>query len=120
MNARLKAQMLATALDVYFSDPSLGGNMINAPAPLGGVKIDLHKICQMVDGAGGTATCKGKFSNTSSAFGGATGLTVSQMLTYAASQSNSGGSTWYGNVQATQQLAKNAFDSINNQVAFAP
>src|SRR5206468_12621024 len=25
MNAMLKAQMLATALDVYFSDPALGG-----------------------------------------------------------------------------------------------
>ena len=41
------------------------------------------------------------------------------MLAYAASQSNSGGSTWYGNVKATQELAKNAFDAINNQLAFA-
>src|SRR5204862_7159166 len=30
-NAMLKAQMLATALDVYFSDPALGGNRIGAP-----------------------------------------------------------------------------------------
>ena len=120
MNARLKAQMLATALNVYFSDPSLGGNMINAPAPLGSVKIDLHKICQMVDGSGGTATCNGTLQNVSSAFGGSQSLTVAQMLTYAAIQSNSDGSTWYGNVKATQQHAKDAFDSINNQVAFAP
>ena len=120
MNARLKAQMLATALNVYFSDPSLGGNIINAPAPLGSVKIDLHKICQMVDGSGGTATCNGTLQNVSNAFGGSQNLTVSQMLTYAASQSNLGGSTWYGNVKATQQHAKDAFDSINNQVAFAP
>ncbi len=122
MNAKLKAQLLATALDVYFSDPSLGGNLISAPAPLGGVKIDLHKICQMVDGSGGTATCSGKFSNASSAFSasGATSMTVSNMLAYAANQSNVGGSNWYGNVKATQQLAKDAFDSINNQVAFAP
>jgi hypothetical protein len=42
------------------------------------------------------------------------------MLTYAASQSNAGGSTWYGNVKATQQLAKDAFDSINNQAAVSP
>jgi hypothetical protein len=41
-------------------------------------------------------------------------------LAYAASQSNVGGSTWYGNVKATQELAKDAFDAINNQVAFAP
>lgn len=52
--------------------------------------------------------------NVSSAFGGENSLTVSQMLAYAASQSNAGGSTWYGNVKATQQLAKDAFDAINN------
>ncbi|TME11058.1 MAG: hypothetical protein E6I69_00915 [Chloroflexi bacterium] len=41
MNPMLKAQMLATALDVYFSDPALGGNRIGAPAPIGGLTIDL-------------------------------------------------------------------------------
>ncbi len=120
MNAMLKAQMLATALDVYFSDPALGGNKINAPAPISGVTIDLTNICKMVDSTNGTATCSGTFKNVSSAFGGATSLNVSAMLSYAASQSNAGGSTWYGNVKATQELAKNAFDAINNQVAFAP
>jgi hypothetical protein len=118
-NSMLKAQMLATALDVYFSDPALGGNRIGAPAPIGGVNIDLTKICSMIDGSGGTATCSGSYKNVSSAFGGANALTVSQMLTYAASQSNVGGSTWYGQVKATQVLAKDAFDAINNQVAFA-
>ena len=120
MNKMLKGQMLASALDVYFSDPALGGNMISAPAPIGGQLIDLTKICKMIDGSGGTATCGGTYQNVSSAFGGATSLTVSQMLSYAASQSNAGGSMWYGNVKATQELAKNAFDAINNQVAFAP
>jgi len=120
MNAMLKAQMLATALDVYFSNPALGGNKISAPAPLGGVTIDLTKICQMIDSTSGTATCGSNFENVSGAFGGATSLTVSQMLSYAAGQSNAGGSTWYANVKATQQLAKDAFDAINNQVAFAP
>lgn len=42
------------------------------------------------------------------------------MLAYAASQSNVGGGTWYGNVKSVQECAKNAFDAINNQVAFAP
>ena len=119
MNAMLKAQMLATALDVYFSDPALGGNKINAPAPIGGVSIDLTMICKMIDGSGGTATCSGTYQNTSSAFGGASSLTVSQILAYAASQSNVGGSVWYSQVKATQELAKNTFDTINNQVAFA-
>ncbi|MGA2505485.1 MAG: hypothetical protein ABSG01_15495 [Anaerolineales bacterium] len=120
MNAMLKAQLLSTALDVYFSDPALGGNKINAPAPIGGVTIDLTKICKMIDGSGVVATCSGVYQNTSSAFGGATSLTISQILAYAASQSNAGGSAWYGQVKATQELAKNTFDAINNHVVFAP
>jgi hypothetical protein len=103
MNAMLKAQMLATALDVYFSDAALGGNKIAAPAPLGGVKIDLTQL------------------GTSAAFGGATSLTVAQLLAYAASQFTAApapAGTWYGNVKATQELAKNTFDAINNQRAF--
>jgi hypothetical protein len=89
-------------------------------APIGAVAIDLTKICHMIDGSGGTATCTGTYENVSSAFGGATSMTVSQMLSYAASQSNVGGLVWYANVKATQQLAKDAFDATNNQVAFSP
>jgi hypothetical protein len=118
MNAMLKAQSLATALDVYFSDPTLGGNKISAPGPVGAVKIDLTQICKMIDGTGGTATCSGVYENAGPAFNGAASLNVQQMLDYAASQSNIGGSSWYGNAKATQQLAKDAFDAINNQVAF--
>jgi len=110
-NAMLKAQMLATALDVYFSDPALGGNKLNATVPIGAVTIDLKHVCVDIP------TCS-SFVDVSSAFGGAASMTVSQMLAYAASQSNVGGSTWYGNVKATQVLAKDAFDAINNQVAF--
>src|SRR5439155_11813137 len=80
-NKMLKAQMLATAFDVYFSNPALGGNRINAPTPIGGVTIDLTQICKMIDGTGGTATCSGTYQNASAAFGGATSLTVLQMLT---------------------------------------
>jgi hypothetical protein len=117
MNAMLKGQMLATGLDVYFSDPALGGNKIAAPVPLGGVNVDLTKICKMIDDGLGGATCPGTFTNASSAFGGATSKTVSQILTYAASQSNVGGSVWYAQVKVTQELAKNTFDAINNGVA---
>jgi hypothetical protein len=117
MNPMLKAQMLATALDVYFSDAALGGNKIKAPGALGPVMIDLTQICKMIDGGGG-GSCNGTYQNVSSAFGGATSLSVSQILAYAASQSNAGGSNWYGQVKATQELAKNTFDAINNEVAF--
>jgi hypothetical protein len=47
-------------------------------------------------------------------------MTVNQLLSYAASQSNVGGSTWYGQNKATQELAKDTFDAINPQKAFAP
>ncbi len=113
MNAMLKAQMLATALNVYFSDPALGGNRLAAPQPIGGLVIDLTAICKM-----STSGCNGTYRNVSAAFGGATSLTVSQMLTVAASNSSVGGGTWYGNVKATQEMAKDAFDAINNEEAF--
>ena len=103
MNGMLKAQMLATALDVYFSDPALGGNKIGAPVPIGSVAIDLTNVPPI--------------GNVGSAFGGAQYLTVSQLLTYASGQSNAGGSSWYGNVKSTQEQAKDTFDAINNEVA---
>ena len=118
MNAQLKAQMLATALDVYFSDATLGGNKIAAPTALGAVKIDLTQVCTITDNSGGSGSCAGVLQNVTAAFGGVTSKTISSMLTYAASQSNVGGVTWYGNVKATQALAKNVFDAINNRAAY--
>ena len=112
MNAMLKAQMLATALDVFFSDAGLGGNRIGAPAPIGGVVIDLTAIY--------TDLSFSAFEDASPAFGGAKSMTVGQMLTFAASQSAVGGSLWYGNDKNIQELAKDAFDAINNQAVFAP
>jgi hypothetical protein len=53
------------------------------------------------------------------AFGNATQLTVSQMLATSSGSSNAGGTVWYSN-STTQAQAKNAFDAINNQKAFAP
>jgi hypothetical protein len=122
MNAMLKAQMLATALDVYFSDPLWGGDKVagyngGITTKLGGVKIDLTKVCGMIDSSSGTGTCSGTYLNAGPAFGGATSMTVLQILAYAASQSNAGGTSWYGQVKATQGLAKNTFDAINNQAA---
>jgi hypothetical protein len=112
MNAMLEAQMLATALDVYFSDPALGGNKIGASTPIGGVLIDLTQVCKNIPG------CT-IYEKTSDAFGGASYLSVSGLLSFAASQSNSGGTTWYVQVKAVQEHAKDTFDAINNQVAFA-
>jgi hypothetical protein len=125
-NLMLRAQMLATALDVYFSDPALGGNQIgkynglgNGQAKVGDVKIDLTQICAMIDGTGG-ATCSGTYENVSSAFGGAASLTVSAMLAYqnTSDPAADAGAAWYLQVKAMQVLAKDAFDAINNNVAF--
>jgi hypothetical protein len=123
-NTMLKAQDLATSLNVYFSDPALGGNKIGAPSPVGLRQIDLTQVCNMVDGSGGSATCSGSYQNASSVFGGNSCLYVynlaqaTDILRYAASQSNVGGTSWYGQVKANQVLAKNVFDAINNQAAF--
>ena len=123
-NTMLKAQDLATSLDVYFSDPALGGNRIAAPSPVGLRQIDLTQVCNMIDGSGGSATCSGVYQNASSVFGGSSCLYVynlaqaTDILRYAASQSNVGGTSWYGQVKANQVLAKNVFDAINNQTAF--
>jgi hypothetical protein len=119
-NAMLKAQMLATALDVYFSDPSLGGNKIGAPAPIGGVSIDLSSICSMIDGSGGTGTCSGSLSNVASLFGVTKCDTVSGMLAYqnTADPLADAGKVWYSNNKSNQTSAKNAFDAINNSAAF--
>lgn len=95
MNAMLKAQMLATALDVFYSDAALSGNTLQAPASVGATKIQL----------------------TDNAFGTATSLTVMQMLLFQNGVSNVGGTVWYGQDKAVQGLAKNAFDAINNEVA---
>jgi hypothetical protein len=108
----LKGQMLASALDVYFSDPALGGNELGTPRPIGAVAIDLTRVCA-------DPSC-GAYENVGGAFGGAAGLTVSQIVAYAAGQSNVGGSTWYGNVGSTEELAKLTFGAINDQRVFAP
>jgi hypothetical protein len=93
MNAMLKAQMLSTALSVYFKH-------------FGALVIDLTKVGSSME-------------NTSAAFGGATSLSVNQILSYAASQYLDS-THWYGQNKATQGLAKDTFDAINNQLVFAP
>jgi hypothetical protein len=147
MNLMLKAQMLATALDVYF----------NTSPQMGNIVIDLTKICNMIDNSStGTGTCgpggflsavghafitNGTLPSTDVRFvslvpsdpvtsGGCqtavalTSMNVECLLWNAASWSNSGGTIWYGTTtsnqsKATQGLAKNTFDAINNSVAVA-
>jgi hypothetical protein len=102
MNAMLKAQMLSTALDVYFGKV------------LGTAPIDLTYINKPIGSA--------SYENVSSSFGGASCMTINGMLSYAAGRSNSGGTVWYSQVKSgpnSQELAKDAFDAINNEKAFS-
>lgn len=114
LNRMLKAQMLATALDVYFSDAALGGNRLAAAGPLGGASIDLTRICH----ANRAGSCMVE-EDATPAFGGANCLSVLEVVLYAAGQSDVGGTTWYGNVKASQELAKDSFEAISGQRAFA-
>ena len=135
-NSMLKAQMLATALNVYFSDPALGGKQIGQfnglganQQPIGAMTVDLSTVCTMIDGSGGAATCSGTYAlakvqsvlgagGTPSSPGIATSetrLTVSTILTRVAAYSSAGGGTWYNQKKASQVIAKDVFDSINNQ-----
>jgi hypothetical protein len=120
MNAMLKAQALATALSIYFSDPALGGNAIGAPGPVGAVVVNLKVVCIVVDDASGNGSCSGTYEDVSPSFGGADSMTTLGAVQSASSQSNAGGSTWYGNVKNAQRLAKDLFDAVNNNVALAP
>jgi hypothetical protein len=86
----------------------------------------------MIDGSGGSATCSGTkytLAQVQSVLGAGgspsssgiaapeTSLTVSQILSRVGAYSNVGGSIWYNQVKASQVIAKDIFDSINNQAA---
>ena len=79
MNYMLKAQMLATALDVYFTDQALGWTTVKKSgkkppstflpkSTLGDAVIDLNSVCVMWTTSG---VCSGAFRDVSAAFGGA-------------------------------------------------
>jgi hypothetical protein len=114
MNKMLKAQMLATSLDVYYTGPGkyVGAQKFLPSAAIGPVVIDLNHVCA------NPSTCS-SFQDVGAAFGGADALSVKQLITYASEQSAVGGNPWYANVKATQGLAKNTFDAINNEKAYA-
>ena len=140
MNKMLKLQMLATSLDVYFSSlgysttpKTVAGKTIKPPSnflPNGGIgtfTMDLTAICPMVDNTTtGTATCAGLLPSTNGYASGAfpwSSRTVSGILTFAASAPSAGAftdPTWYYTNRTKQEILKNVFDQINNNLAFAP
>jgi hypothetical protein len=152
MNTMLKAQMLSTALDVYFSTPVAAGggysttasgtgkNQVKPPSSflpnrgIGGFAMDLKAVCPMVDNLNtGTATCKNNTPSTDAFGAGAVpwaSRSVSGILAFAATTGsspwatgaftgNATNSSWYGTDRTKQEILKNVFDQINNQLAFS-
>ena len=136
MNVMLRAQMLATALDVYFSGTGYTTTSVNKTkppsnflthGPLGTFNMDMTAICPMVDNTtAGTATCTGVKPSTDGVASGAfpsAAMTVQAILDYeSTTPSPFNGSTsapvWYAGNRTKEEIAKNAFDQINNQLAF--
>jgi hypothetical protein len=138
MNAMLKAQMLATALDVYFTDGTKGYTATKVGstkppsnflpnAPLGAFVMDVTAVCPMVDNTtAGTATCTASNPSTDANASGvvpSASMSVQAILDYESTtpspfNGSTSNSVWYGTNRTSQEVAKNIFDQINNQLAF--
>jgi hypothetical protein len=138
MNKMLKAQMLGSTLDVYFSTPSLGytttavgktkppSNFLSGNS-LGAFKMDTTAVCPMVDNTtAGTATCKNGLPSTDAVASGAvptSPMSMQAILDFAATtpapfNGSTSASVWYGGDRTKQEILKNIFDQFNNQLAF--
>jgi hypothetical protein len=144
MNKMLKAQMLGTALDVWFSGPGWTSTKIGSAKPpsnflshnsLGNFKMDTTAVCPMVDNLNtGSATCKNNTPSTDAVAAGAvpsSPMKMQDILDFAATWTTDGGAfiqnsspnAWYGqpstgSYRTKQEILKNIFDQFNNQLAF--
>ena len=139
MNLMLRAQMLATALNVYFSTPSLGYSTVGSGkvkppsnfldgGPLGGFNMDLTRTCPMVPGSvAGADQCLNNLPSTDAFASGAfpaAAMTMQAILDYMATtpwpfNGNATTPVWYGGNRTKQEIAKNVFDQFNNELAFS-
>jgi hypothetical protein len=141
MNKMLKAQMLSTALDVWFSGPGWTSTTVNKVKPpssflkhnsLGMFNMDTTSVCPMVDNLStGTATCQNSNPSTNAVTAGAvpnSPMTMQAILTFASTVGSSpwstgaysGSNVWYAGNRTLQNILKNIFDQFNNQLAFSP
>jgi hypothetical protein len=137
MNSMLKAQMLGTSLDVWFSGPgwtSTAKSGIKPPSnflshnSLGSFNMDTTAVCPMVDNLStGTATCQNSTPSTDAVQAGAvptSPMSMQAILDYAATTPSpfngltSASSVWYGGNKTKEEVLKNIFDQFNNQLAF--
>jgi hypothetical protein len=137
MNKMLKAQMLGTALDVWFSGPGWTSNVCTGcPKPpskflthnlLGTFNMITTAICPMIDNLNtGTATCKNNTPSTDAVAAGAlpnSPMSMQAILDYAATtptpfNGSTSTSVWYSGDRTKQEILKNVFDQFNNRDAF--
>jgi hypothetical protein len=136
MNKMLKAQMLGTALDVWFSGSGWTQTKIGSIKPpsnflshnnLGTFKMDTTAVCPMVDNLStGSATCKNNTPSTDAVAAGAvpsSPMAMQAILDFAATtpspfNGSTSSSVWYAGNRTKQEILKNIFDQFNNQLAF--
>jgi hypothetical protein len=136
MNVMLKAQMLGTALDVWFTGPGWTSTKTNGIKPpssffshnhLGTFQMDTTAICPMVDNLStGSATCKNNTPSTDAVAAGAlpsSPMAMQAILDYAATtpspfNGSTSSSVWYAGNRTLQEILKNVFDQFNNEDAF--
>jgi hypothetical protein len=97
LGARLKAQMLATALNTCYAVPGATTH------------FDLTVVCP----PGGSA-CE----NVSRAFNQKASMTVWEMLGWPGERATAGRLRWYGNTQSLIAMTHDVFPAINGQTAF--
>ncbi|MEI7770555.1 MAG: hypothetical protein WCI67_11225 [Chloroflexales bacterium] len=133
MNTMLKAQMLGTALDLWFSGPGWTSTTLSKIKPpsnfllhnsLDAFNMDTTAICPMVDNSStGTAACQNNTPSTDAKKSGAvpsSAMTMQAILNFAATTSYPfSNGIWYGIDRTKQEILKNIFDQVNNQIAFA-
>jgi hypothetical protein len=136
MNKMLKAQMLGTALDVWFSGPGWTSTKIGSIKPpsnflsnnnLGTFNMDLKAVCPMVDNLStGTATCQNNTPSTDAVAAGAVAsspMSMQAILNFASTtpapfNGSTVSSVWYSGDRTKEEILKNIFDQFNNQLAF--
>jgi hypothetical protein len=136
MNNMLKAQMTATALDLWFSGPGWTSTTLNKVKPpsnflshnnLGTFKMDTTAVCPMVDNLNtGTATCQNNKPSTDAVAAGAvpsSPMAMHAILDYAATtpspfNGSTSSSNWYAGNRTKEEILKNIFDQFDNQQAF--
>ncbi len=136
MNNMAKAQMLGTALDVWFSGPGWTSTKAGSVKPpstflshnsLGTFNMDTTAVCPMVDNLStGTATCQNNTPSTDAVQAGAvpaSPMSMQSILDYAATvpspfNGSTSSSNWYGGNRTQEEILKNIFDQFNNQQAF--